>query len=79
MTCTNPLELFHPQKLFCATNCSPHLGLFLKGVETFQTQRQILKINENLLNISRVPSTQPVNFASLTDSFTVSFSKLLKL
>ena len=43
---------------------------FSKSLETFQAQRQILKSK---------PVTNQSHFASSTDSFTVLFSKLLKL
>ena len=45
---------------------------FSKGPETFLARRQIYK------TCSTVPSLQPVKFASFTDSFIVSLSKLLK-
>ena len=45
---------------------------FSKGPETFQARRQILKSKKLLA------AHKPVNFASLTDSFIISFSKLLE-
>ena len=45
---------------------------FSKGPETFQARRQILKSKKLLV------AHKPVNFASLTDSFIISFSKLLE-
>ena len=45
---------------------------FSKGPETFQVRRQILKSKKFLA------AHKPVNFASLTDSFIISFSKLLE-
>ena len=45
---------------------------FSKGPETFHARRQILKSKTFLA------AHKPVNFASLTDSFIISFSKLLE-
>ena len=45
---------------------------FSKRLEAFQARRQILKSKKFLA------AHKPVNFASLTDRFNVSFSKLLE-
>ena len=51
---------------------------FSKGPQTFRSQRQILKSTPVELE-AQFLAHNPVNYASLTDSFIVLFSKLLKL
>ena len=51
---------------------------FSKGPETFWVRRQILKSKQVCWIGSTVASPQTVNCASLSDSFIVLFSKLLK-
>ena len=51
---------------------------FSKGPQTFRSQRQILKSTPVELE-AQFLAHKPVNYVSLTDSFIVLFSKLLKL
>ena len=52
---------------------------FSKDLITFKARRQTRFSNQIRVKSSIVPKNKPVNFAALTDSLTVSFSKLLKL
>ena len=52
----------------------PH---FSKGPVTFRARREMLKLKPGIL--AQLMTHKPVNFASLTVSFRVSFSKLFKL